>query len=60
MKKEYDNITKTYRFAYEEHNRGVIEVRASSEDEARDLAQCGDGDIRIYKSDWAIGENVRV
>jgi hypothetical protein len=51
--------TKTYRFEYQEYNRGYIEVEASSEDEALDLVQCGEGDIHIYKSDWVIGDQIK-
>lgn len=50
---------KTYRFAYEEHNRGYIEVEAPTKEEALDLVQCGEGEINIYKSDWAVGEEVK-
>lgn len=50
--------TKTFRFEYQEYNRGYIEVEASSKDEALELAQCGDGTIHINKCDWAIGENM--
>jgi hypothetical protein len=51
--------TKTYRFEYQEYNRGYIEVEASDEDEALDLAQCGDGTIHIHKCDWVIGEQIK-
>lgn len=51
--------TKTFRFEYQEYNRGYIEVEASSEDEALDLAQCGEGDIYIHKCDWVIGEQIK-
>lgn len=56
MDKGASNRLKTYSFTYEEHNRGRIEIRASTKEEALDLAQCGEGTIHIYKSDWAIGE----
>lgn len=47
-------------FKYEEHNIGTITVEADNYDEAFDLAQCGDGDIDINKSDWAIEGEVRM
>lgn len=56
MAKDVSKRMKTYKFAYEEHNRGSIEIKASTKEEALDLAQCGGGTIHIYKSDWAIGE----
>lgn len=51
--------TKTFRFEYQEYNRGYIEVEASSEDEALDLAQCGEVTIHIHKCDWVIGEQIK-
>lgn len=51
--------TKIFRFEYQEYNRGYIEVEASSEDEALDLAQCGEGTIHIHKCDWVIGEQIK-
>jgi hypothetical protein len=51
--------TKTFRFEYQEYNRGYIEVEASNKDEALELAQCGDGTIHIHKCDWVIGEQIK-
>lgn len=58
MTKDASNKLKTYRFAYKEYNIGYIEVEASSKEEAFDLAQCGDGEIYINKSDWTIGGKI--
>lgn len=52
-------MSKKYVFEYSESNNGVIIVTAESYDEAFDLAQCGDGEIHINKSDWTIGENIK-
>lgn len=50
---------KKYVFEYLESNTGVIIVKANSYDEAFDLAQIGDGEIRIKKSDWTIGDQIK-
>ena len=52
-------MSKKYMFEYSESNIGVIVVAADSYDEAIDLAQCGDGEIHINKSDWEIGERIK-
>lgn len=50
---------KTYIFMYREENYGIIQVQADNFDDAWDLAQCGEGDIHIYKSDWEIGDEIK-
>lgn len=52
-------MSKKYMFEYSESNIGVIVVTADNYDEAFDLAQCGDGEIHINKSDWTIGNQVK-
>ena len=52
-------MSKKYMFEYSESNIGVIIVTADSDAEALDLAQCGDGEIHINKSDWTIGEKIK-
>lgn len=47
---------KRFLFAYNEVATGVVEVYAETEEEARELAQCGEGDIHIKKSQEDIGE----
>ena len=51
---------KTYFFEFEEHNFGVIEVYANSEEEALDMAESGEGTIHIHDGDTEIGELVKV
>lgn len=51
---------KTYLFKFEEHNFGVIEVCANSEEEALDMAYSGEGTIHIHKGDANVGELIQV
>ena len=46
---------KKYVFEYDEICRGTIVVYTENEDDALEMAHCGDGDIHIYKSQEDIG-----
>lgn len=48
-----------FTFQYSERNTGVIIVEADNEAQAYELAQCGEGDIHINKSEWEIGETIK-
>lgn len=50
-----DNKMKRFVFEYHEVATGVVEVYAETEEEARELAQCGEGDVHIKKSQEDIG-----
>lgn len=54
-----EQTTKSYFFSYTETIKGVVEVKAQSEDEAFTLAQIGEGTIHAHKTDYEIGERVK-
>jgi hypothetical protein len=50
---------KKYLIAFEEVCRGVVEVVAMNEEEARELAYAYEGDMMVHKSSLELGEVVQ-
>lgn len=51
---------KRFMFAYNEVATGVVVVYAEDEDTAREMAEMGDGDVHINKSNEDVGELIDV
>lgn len=49
---------KRFLINFKEVSYGVVEVFAENEDEARELAECYDGDLIVNKSELELGEVV--